>query len=222
MMAQTSSPASPSADQAATLVKVTALRDSFIDHVHAAGFTCPIAAPAVQVRDVASFGDYDEATNTVATTDWSLLPPERRAMFFGMVGPGADEAAAHAMFEDTMHRWMLIHEFAHWWQACRGQMNVTSDRPAFTVGLEADRITLAYWRDVDPLLVAKVAAVTQGMLDHVPSPVPAGQSYESYFNQNYKTIPPPLRPWFASHMVLTAMAEKPPPTFAQTLKLSTK
>jgi hypothetical protein len=222
LISQTAAPASQTAEQAATLVKVTALRDSFVGHVRAAGFTCRIAAPSVQVQPVASFGDYDDATNTVATTDWSLLPPEQRAMFSGMAGPGADEAAAHAMFEDMMHRWMLVHEFAHWWQACRGQMKVTSDRPAFKVGLEADRITLAYWRDVDPTLVAKVTAVTQGVLDHVPNPVPAGENYESYFNKNYETIPPPIRPWFASHMVQTAMAEKPAPTFAQTLNLPMK
>jgi len=67
-----------------------------------------------------------------------------------------------------------------------------------------------------------MAAVTQGMRDHMPSPVPAGETYESYFDKNYETLPPQVHPWFAAHMILAAMAEKPVPTFAQTLQLSTK
>jgi hypothetical protein len=221
LLAQSPSPLSQESERSATLARIISLRDNFVARVHASAPTCTIAAPKMEVRDVPSFGDYDDATNTISTTDWTLLPQERKAVFFQMGGPGADEAAVHTTFETTMHRWMLVHELAHWWQACNGKMNFTTNRPPFQVGLEADRITLAYWRQADPQLPTVVAAVVQGMIEQMPSPVPSGASYEDYFNKNYKTLPPNVHPWFAAHMILAACAEKPAPTFDQTLALGT-
>ena len=47
------------ADVEETSVKMTALRDAFVQSVKDVGFTCSIAMPPVLVEDVPSFGSYD-------------------------------------------------------------------------------------------------------------------------------------------------------------------
>jgi hypothetical protein len=60
--------------------------------------------------------------------------------------------------------------------------------------------------------------IFQGVLDHMPSPVPAGQAVEQYFNDNYQTLgPSPAYPWFMSRMNISAYEEKPAPDFAAAL-----
>lgn len=166
-----------------------------------------------------SFGAYDADTNTVATTDWSLLSSGQKATFFQMAGPAANEDSAHAAFEDTMHRSMLVHELAHWWEACH-KGNRQAPLALFQQGVEADRISVAYWRETSPALPAKVAAIAQGLIDHAPNPVPEGQSVQEYFNRNYETIAPSIRPWFGAQLYLAAYREAPHPSLADTLALT--
>ncbi len=215
-------PAAPVVDQAktdtakaATLVKMTAVRDRVIKQISADGFTCPIAAPAIVVEDVPSFGQYDDETNTLRTTDWTLLNPHERAFMFQLAGPGADEAAVQALFEKAAHGWIFVHELGHWWQACRGFMATHSH---YEVESGANRISLAYWRETDPSIVTLMMGLFNGLLEHQPSPVPAGQRVEDYFNSNYEQLgPTPLYPWFQARMSVSVADEKPVPTFAMVL-----
>ena len=60
--------------------------------------------------------------------------------------------------------------------------------------------------------------VFQGVVAHMPNPVPTGQQVETYFNQNYQTLSPsPAYPWFQSRMNAAAYQETPAPTFASVL-----
>ena len=97
----------------ATLVEMTALRDSFVKRVQAAGFTCPIAVPRIVVEDVPSFGQYNAETNTLRTSDWTVLSPQEHGLFVQLAGPGADEAKVRGLFEVAAHRWIVIHELGH-------------------------------------------------------------------------------------------------------------
>jgi hypothetical protein len=204
----------------ATLIRANALRDDFVQRIHVLGLSCPLAVPTMVVEFTPSFGDYDDVNNRLATSDWTMLPPEQKAFFFQLAGPAADDQAAHAVFEDAIHRWMLVHELAHWWQTCkRGKLLVGPS--VYQLGVEADRITVAYWRNADPGFPAKMASLVQGLVDRSPNPMPAGQALETYFNQNYQSLGP-ATPWFAAHMILTAYRETPEPSFAQTLALSKK
>jgi hypothetical protein len=206
---------SPDADRAATLARVTALRQAFIERIHAAGLTCPIAPPKIVMDDVPSFGNYDDETNVLRTSDWSKLTPEESGVFFQLAGPGADATAAREMFEGAAHRWIFIHELGHWWQACTGAFKKS---PPWEIEYDADRIALAYWREVDPALATKMMAIFQGVIDHSPNPVPPGQEIKKYFNEHYQQLgPTPAYRWYQSRMVVTAIQETPTPTFAQTL-----
>ena len=202
-------------ERAATLAKATAVRDAFIARIHANGFSCPIPVPAILVEDVPSFGQYDEKINVIRTSDWTLLNPQERAFFFQLAGPGAREADVRATFDKGAHGWIFIHEMGHWWQACR---NVTSDSGPYQVEFGADRISLAYWREVDPSIVDTMMPIFRSVLDHAPNPAPAGEDVEAYFNKHYQELgPSPAYPWFQSRMNVSAYEEKPSPTFIQAL-----
>lgn len=212
--AQAPAPANPEMERSTTLARQTALRDQFIKRVHSDGFTCSTPAPAIVVDDVPSFGNYG-AHNTLRTSDWTLLQPNERGLFFRLAGAGADEAAAHAAFEEGVHHWVFVHEMGHWWQDCSHAFKVSGP---YENEFNANRIALAYWREVDPALAERMIALFQGMLGNAPSPVPSGQSMEEYFNKNYETLgPSPAYPWFQARMVVTASQETPVPTFARVL-----
>jgi hypothetical protein len=210
---------SASAAQTQTLARLTAVHDDFVKRVRSSGLACTLPPPNVKVRNVLSYGEYDRATNTVASTDWTILDAERKAPFFQMAGPGASDEAAHAAFEDTMHRSMFVHELAHWWEACH---KVTPAKPLslFQQGMQADRIAIAYWREADPALPPRVAAIAQGLIDHTPSPVPANEDVRGYFNRNYGTFDPSVQPWFGAQLYLAAYKEMPPPDLIHALALS--
>jgi hypothetical protein len=56
-----------------------------------------------------------------------VLRPEEKAFFVQLAGPGADETAAHAIFEKAAHGWIFVHELGPRWQAYR-DANVHSSR----------------------------------------------------------------------------------------------
>jgi hypothetical protein len=119
------------------------------------------------------------------------------------------------VFEQAAHGWILVHELGHWWQACR---SVSSSSGPYQVEFGADRISLAYWREVDPAIVATMMPIFQSVLANAPNQVPAGEKVEAYFDKHYQELgPSPAYPWFQSHMNVSAYEEKPAPTFAQTL-----
>jgi hypothetical protein len=217
---QTGSAGGAKADTAAaveaTQMKMTALRDAFVKATVEAGLACPIAAPAVVVTDVPSYGNYDPPTNTVQTPAWELMSQRERGLFYQLAGPNATDEAARAEFETASHHWIFVHELGHWWQACRG---VPHDGRHYAKEYGANRIATAYWRERDPALTAHMRGVFESVLSHTPNPVPAGQDVETYFDANYETLgPSPAYPWFQSRMTMKAFEETPAPTFAQALR----
>jgi hypothetical protein len=202
-------------DPGSTQAEAAALRDRFVTRLHNAGFTCSLPVPAIVVEDVPSFGQYRPETNVVRTSDWNLLSPQEKAMFVQLAGPGKNEIDAHNLF-DVAHQWIFIHELGHWWQACNGG---NAGKSHYQVEYGANRISLAYWREVNPQVAETMKAVFQTVVDHAPSPVPPDQSVEGYFNANYETLgPSPKYPWFMSRMNLTAFDEMPVPTFAAAVR----
>ena len=210
-------PLSPIQDRerAVTLTKATAVRDAFVARIHADGFSCPIPVPAILVEDVPSFGQYDEKNNVIRTSDWTMLSPQEKAFFFQLAGPGAKEADVRTTFDKGAHGWIFIHELGHWWQACR---NVTSESSPYQLEFGADRISLAYWREVDPTVVDTMMPIFRGVLDHSLNPVSPGEDVEAYFNKHYQELGPSRAyPWFQSRMNVAANNEEPSPTFIQAL-----
>jgi hypothetical protein len=213
-------PEAQAADTAAILAKVTALRDTFVARIHAAGLTCPIAPPKIVMEDIPSFGQYEDETNTLHTSDWYKLTPEEREVFFRIAGPTASEKAARATFEGAAHQWIFIHELGHWWQACQHAISPTEH---YAVEYGANRIAAAYWREVDPAFAQKMSDLFTGLYEHSPSPLPTGQPLEKYFNDHYDQLgPTPAYRWYQSQMNAAVFAENPPLTFNQALAKPTK
>ncbi len=203
------------AGQTSTLARLTALRDTFTARIRADGFTCPIAPPSIVVDHIPSFGNYDDEANVLHTADWAKLSPEERGLFLHLAGPNADENAAHTMFEEATHRWIFVHELGHWWQACRHANPLHSN---YQIEYGANRIALAYWREVDQDFANRMLTLFQGFVDHVPSPVPPGEATEPYFNTHYEQFgPTPAYRWYQSYMIVVASEEKPAPSFAAAL-----
>ena len=218
--AQTAASKPEDVEVAAVLSRVTAVQAAFVERVHAAGFTCPIAVPKILVEDIPSFGNYDEKTNIVHTSAWVLLKPEEKTLFLQLAGPGGNEASAREIFEAAAHGWIFVHEMGHWWQACT---KTSAKLLPYPMEYGADRISLAYWREADPKVVATMMPIFQGVIDHGPNPVPAGEDVEAYFNKHYEELgPSPAYPWFQSRMNIAAYEEKPAPTFAQVLREAEK
>lgn len=205
----------PVADGVAeSTVQVTALRDRVIEKLKADGYSCPLAPPTIAVERVPSWGNYNEETNRLRTPAWVQLLPEEKAYFAKIAPPGSDEAGVQQFFEKGVHRWVFVHELGHWWQHCRG-VDVTK-RPPYSVEYGADRFALAYWREADPAFATWITTFFQGMVGSVPSPVPAGQQVETYFNANYEQLgPSPAYAWFQARMIVTAAEEGPAPGFAK-------
>ncbi len=202
-------------ERATTLARVTALRDRFVAQLKMDGFTCPIAPPKILVEDVPSMGQYDDETNTLRTADWTLLNPGEKAFMRQLAGPDASEAEMRVVFEKAAHQWIFMHELGHWWQACRG---FTLTHSHYAVESGANRMALAYWRENDPSVVTLMMRLFHQVLDHTPSPVPAGESVETFFDKNYETLgPSPSYPWFQSQMNVTLEGEMPVPSLKKVL-----
>ncbi len=209
------SPGASTTSSGKTQSEATALRNAFVMRLQSAGFTCPLSVPAVVVEDVPSFGQYRPEANVIRTSDWTLLNAQEKAMFVRLAGPNKNESDAHALF-DVAHQWIFIHELGHWWQACSG---ANEGRSHYEVEYGANRIALAYWREVNPQIAETMRPVFQGVVDHAPNPVPPGQSVEGYFDAHYEKLgPSPVYPWFMSRMNLAAFDEMPAPTFPAALK----
>ncbi len=215
-LGQTPSRATPGdAGQASTLARLNALRDTFDARIKAAGLACPIAPPDIVIDHVPSFGNYADAINVLHTANWRELSAEEHGLFVRLAGPKADEYAAHAAFEDAVHRWIFFHELGHWWQACR---HANSAHSNYQIEYGANRIALAYWREADPGFANRMLSVYHSFFDHASSPVPQGQATDAYFNSHYEqlAVTPDYR-WYQSYMIVTTSDEKPAPSFATAL-----
>jgi hypothetical protein len=202
--------------RANVITQLTALRDSFVRQTKISGVSCPIAPPQIVLTDKSSFGSYESETNILQTPTWEQLSADERSVFIQMAGPSAGIEAAQAAFEQGIHHWVFVHEMGHWWQACT---HANQNRMPYQVEYDADRIAAAYWRQTDPTLAAKFSTGFQHLVETVPSPVPAGQTPDTYFDENYgKLTGTPGYTWFQAQMIITVNSEKPAPTFAQTLK----
>lgn len=197
--------------------QATATRDSFVRATVVAGMSCSIAPPKITVEDVPGYASYVSATNTIKTGAWEQLTGEEKSRFFGMLGPGTTEDAARAEFEIGANHWVFVRELEGWWLACR-KVPEKGSAYAFEVGV--NRVEAAYWREQDESIIEHMRGVFQSLQSRMPSPVPAGQSVEAYYDAHYpdKFKGPPEYLWFQARMCLAVFDEKPSPTFAQALK----
>jgi hypothetical protein len=190
------------------------VRDAFIDRIGEDGFYCRLPAPGIVVADTPLFGEFEKVTDTLVTPDWKQLKPEETAVFYMLAGPGATEDQAKGLFDVEAHHWMVVAETVHWWENCK---NLTLKLTPYERELAGVRVALAYWKEHDPEVVAKMTAIA-ATLDKEPSPVPAGQDVPTYFNQHYqKDSTGKDYLWMQVQVLKVAMAETPEPTVIETM-----
>jgi hypothetical protein len=202
------------AADAETLAKLITLRDAFIAEIKAAGYTPKLAAPQIVFDNPPSHGNYDEKTNVLRIATWRLITPDERAHYERLAALSRGTLTAEQIFEDGVHRWVFIHEMAHWWQQCQGKF--AGDH--WSVEYGANRIAAAYWREHDMVLMERVVRTMKRMDAAEPSPLPAGADMKTYFNAHWDTISPtPEYRWFQGEMILQVVAEIPLPSFKDAL-----
>ena len=210
-------PAAAAPDAAAdaeTMAKLTTLRDAFIADIKAAGYTPKLPAPQIVFDNPPSHGNYDDKTNVLRIATWRMTTPDEREHYERLAALSRGTLTAEQIFEDGVHRWVFIHELAHWWQQCQGKF--AGDH--WSVEYGANRIAAAYWREHDMVLMERVVRTMKRMDAAEPSPLPAGADMKTYFNAHWDTISPtPEYRWFQGEMILQVVAEIPLPSFKDAL-----
>ena len=196
-------------------VKLTALRDSFVEAVKSAGQKPSLDPPQIVFDSTPAFGRYDGGANLLHIASWSTIDPAGEARFTRLKALLNDPRSTEEIFDDSVHHWIFIHELAHWWQACQHK----NDGERYAVEFGANRIAAAYWRMKDPAYMQKRTEHFQAIVNLIPNPLPGGQSKEQFFNEHFASIvATSAYSWFQSNMVVDVSAEKPLPTFQQTLQ----
>src|SRR5580698_2489964 len=167
-----------------TQAQLEAFRDAFAGRIKAMGYTLSLAVPPIVMDNPRSWGNYDDSSNVLHTCDWATLPQEQRAVFEGFAQRSGHGMTGKAFFNAAVYKWIFTHELGHWWRKCQRQ-----EAKPYAEEKAANRIAAAYWQEADPQFYIFMVGVFQGMVDHVPSPVPAGQEKEAYLNTNYQNLP---------------------------------
>ena len=193
--------------------QLTHLRDLFVQEAIAEGYrACP--APNIVLRDTPSFGNYLPGKNEVVIASWESLSDSERADFAQMATQIGGRATAVSVFEGGTYRWVFVHELGHWWQSCRQQTRPNS----FEEENGANRIALAFWRHEDPRFAAGIVAGFQALVRGFPSPLPAGQTLETYADEHFESLSQgDTYTWFQASSITGVAAEVPPPSFHKAL-----
>jgi hypothetical protein len=212
-MASAALPAQADSSDAALLARLTRLRTVFLKRIDEEGYAlCP--APKIELADPPAFGRYLPERNVLLIASWSHLSVPERQAFEEMAQTLGGQGAARSVFENGTHRWVFVHELGHWWQACRHLTRPES----YAAENGANRIALAFWREREPRFAAGIVHGFAALLGSTPSPVPAAQSAQAYFDANFSTIvQADGYTWFQGNMIVELAAEKPPPSLHRAL-----
>ena len=192
--------------------KLIKLQNDFIGRIKALGFQPSLKAPEIIMDNPPSFGNYDDSTNTLHTSDWKTLPDQDKQLFI-RVGKTYGYSG-ESYFESTAHRWIFIHELGHWWRAC---LHKVTD--SYSSEMAADRIDIAYWRETDTAYSNFSKLRFEHYLKFVPNPVPPGQDKQKFLNENYGKLPVTSYIWFQATMIVDGYNEIPIHTFKESITL---
>ena len=212
--AQTASPSTKAASNDPLMAQLVALRDNFVDQVKAEGFKVSLPPPTIVLDNPPSFGNYEDEKNLLHIAAWSALSADDQARFSRLADMLGNGRTGEQAFDDGVHHWVFIHEMGHWWQACTHKAD-----SHYGTEYDANRIAAAYWRLKDPEFMQRTDKKVTMVLAARPNPVPDGQDKQKYFDANYDTLArTPAYIWYQYDMIAHVQAEKPLPSFRQTLQ----
>jgi hypothetical protein len=73
--------AQTTADSGAEMNKLIGLRNEFINRIEAMGYHPTLKPPEIAMDNPPSFGNYDDSTNTLHTSDWKTLPEQNKKSY---------------------------------------------------------------------------------------------------------------------------------------------
>jgi len=197
-----------------TLTRLQAFRDAWVGRINAMGYTPSLSAPPIVMDNPRSWGNYDDTGNVLHTCNWTTLPDEQKAFFEGYAQQTGHGMTGRGFFNQAVYQWIFVHELGHWWRKCQHQ-----DTNPYAEEKAANRIAAAYWHEADASFYTFMVGVFQGVIDHMPSPVPASQSKEKYLNENYQNLPGgQAYSWYQSIMNVEVSQEKPFETFREAVQ----
>jgi hypothetical protein len=197
-------------DSDAVKNKLIALRNDFVNRIEAMGYHPSLKPPEIKMDNPPSFGNYNDSTNTLHTSNWGTLSDQDRELF---IRAGKKYGySGEDYFESSAHRWIFIHELGHWWRACQHQV-----ADSYSSEMAADRIDIAYWRETDTAYSNFSRLRFENYLKAIPDPVPDGQNKQAYLNENYGKLPIPVYIWYQATMIVDGYNEKPIASFRESI-----
>lgn len=194
-------------------------------HITTLPFTTP--TPQVNINSTPMLSYFDVDADTVHEARFTELPDPVKAVFDRWAGYTSDEPSGNALFDDMFYRFFFVHEMGHWatFQMLDHRHDPAAQSAARNVianhwqaELECNRISVAWWREKDPVYLAKLVGDFRKIVAALPSPVPPGQDMQTYFAANYEKLgqDPNVYGWFLLQSVVLAYDE-PPRTFQQVI-----
>ena len=203
------------------------IRDRFVAAARDCGATLPFV-PAVVVDPTKSIDvHYSYDDRTVHFTEWANLDADSRAAITAWAAKGTFGLSPEGMYREMFDSFIAPHELGHYLQDVAKRWKGMS---GWAAELEANRIGIAFW-SLQPGPEGKVEARVENItrfLDDVPSPVPAGDTAEAFFNRNYAAFSRgeegPLNAmnysWFQAQMFKRALRERGDHPFCKLVALN--
>ena len=192
-----------------------AITKRFVRAARACGARLPFV-PGVVVdtgRTIDVHYSFDD--RKVHFTDWANLDADSRAVITSWAAKGTFGLSPEGMYREMFNSFIAPHELGHYLQDVAGRWKTMSKWDA---ELEANRIGIAFWSlqpGPEGNVEARVENITR-FLDEAPSPVPAGDTAEAFFNRHYEAFsrgePGPLNAmnysWFQALLFKKALRER--------------
>jgi hypothetical protein len=216
---------SPSTKRDPVLDQERALATKVEARTHINHFDLQAKPPEVRIDAGPGLSFYDMGTgNVVHEERWEKVPPPMQTIFDQWAAYAGDQPNGQHLFRDMFHRFFLVHELGHWMEdqvmeqrqdgmAATARQNAKTAR--WTYEMNANRISVAWWREHDPAYLAKLIKDFRTIQAKLPNPIPAGEDARHYFTRQYAKLAedPNAYGWFQLQMVVLAYDERPTGSF---------
>lgn len=213
-----SSPLSVRADDSADLkARLEPLAASFEARLQTDGYVSAQTPPAIVVDSSPQLSYFVAQENAVHTSMWRAVPPEWQLTFSRWASLAEDGITGEQLFSAMFGRFFFVHEMAHWAQSQYGPTLTSPNVNVYEYELEANRLSVAYWRAQDPAFLATLVREFRTIERKLPDPMPRGQDRKQYFTKNHRNLAenPDAYGWFQFDTALLAYDESPSPTMKE-------
>jgi hypothetical protein len=198
-------------------------------HSHIRHIELQSQVPEIRIDAGTTLSFYDNGTGNIVHEDhWENLPSPIQDTFNRWAAYTGDESSGRQLFEDMFYRFFFVHELGHWMQdevlnqrhdvkAQKAKKNAATARWQYET--VANRVSVAWWRERDPVYLAKLVQDFRQIQLKLPNPIPQGENPRVFFTREYNKLAedPNTYGWFQLHMVISVYDELPPVGFQQAI-----